>query len=265
MKSHRSAAPRPFSRVLGAALLAGVGALAAPAAQADIINFSATQNIVSGTLNAGDSLYNGGDAFRQGSYRFDVLDGPVARAAGLNGLAGALIDGANPFSCTILACPSGNLSKYFAGLNDGALVVTRDYGAAFRLDGLDFGFIAPVGDLPDGGYGQLRLTGVAADGSQISDALDFAGQDATGKFKFSNWLASSAFAGISLRSLSIDACLFTDVGDCVNSAADPAGNQAQYALDNLQVTAVPLPATPALMLLGLAGMGLVARRKRQRA
>lgn len=261
MQNHRSTAPRPRPRTLGAALLASLAALAAPAAQADIINFSATQNIVSARLNAGDSTYNGGDAFRQDSYRFDVQDGPVARAAGLNGLAGALVDGANPFNCTILACPAGNQSKYFAGLNDGALLVTRDYGASFRLDGLDFGFIAPVGGLADGNYGQLRLSAVASDGSVISAAMDFAGQDAAGQFQFRNWIAGSAFAGRSLRSLSIDACLYTDGGDCINSEADPAGNQAQYALDNLGVTAVPLPATPALLLLGLAGMGWVRRRR----
>ncbi len=39
-------------------------------------------------------------------------------------------------------------------------------------------------------------------------------------------------------------------------------NQAQFALDDLNLTEVPEPASVALMLLGLAGLGSVSRRRR---
>ena len=38
-------------------------------------------------------------------------------------------------------------------------------------------------------------------------------------------------------------------------------NQAQFAIDNIVLTAVPEPAALSMLLLGLAGMTLAARRR----
>jgi hypothetical protein len=178
----------------------------------------------------------------------------------LSGQAGALFDGANPAGCSqSFACPSGDSTHYFGGENDGSITIMRDGGVGFfNLFSLNFAFLAPLGGLPDGVYGQLRLTGLLTDGSTVSVAKDFASQDQNGAFQFAYWLLEPEFSKLNLSSVTIDACMFDGLGNCLNDANNPVG-LAQFAVDDLEVS-IPLPGTVPLLLLGMAGLAVIRRR-----
>jgi hypothetical protein len=220
-------------------VLAVAAATACSLASAGVVNFN----------GFGPDIFGGGDTLTEGSINMTVLG-----AAG--GLSGALLDGADPFSCFAAACPGGNSSLYFAGLNDGGLNIAHA-SAAINVSSLHFGFIAPLPMPGLTGFGQLVLQGLFADGSSLVTSRDFGGADAAGNFTFSQWDVSGAFANARFSSINIFACLFTDTGDCVN----PADNQAQFGVDN--ITYVPEPGTLALVGLSLAGLAAASRRRRQ--
>ncbi|HEY1151187.1 MAG TPA: NF038120 family PEP-CTERM protein [Pseudoduganella sp.] len=249
---------------LACAVLSSTAAiLAAPAAHADFISFEAVTNVVTPTLSAGDTIYTGGQSFKDSGFKMTVNDSAFWQSLGASGQAGAIFDGSNPASCNqAFSCPSGNLSHYFGGENDGSITIMRDGGVGFfSLSSLNFAFLAPLGGLPDGVYGQLRLTGLLTDGSTVTAARDFAGQDQGGNFQFANWLLDPEFSRLNLSSLTIDACMFDGAGNCLNDASAPVF-LAQFAVDDLQVE-VPLPGTAPLMLLGMAGLAAIRRRRAQ--
>jgi hypothetical protein len=249
-----------MKKLASSALICAAAVLAAPAAQADFVTFETFSNNVSATLGAKDTTYNGGQSFNTSGLTLTMSDSAFAQSLGMNGLAGAIIDGTNPFNCALLSCPSDNLTKYFGGLNDGAVTIMREGGAGFfSLSSLSFAFIAPLDGLMDVTAGQLQLTALLTDGSSVSVARDFAGQGADGKFQFDQWVLAPEFSLLHVSSLRIDACVFDASNTCINSLANPAMNQAQFALDDLAIS-VPLPGTVPLMLLGMAGLAWSRRR-----
>lgn len=215
-----------------------------------------------GTIDFEDQLLTGLDgnqSIESGGFRLTAGDSPLAQFYGFTGAAGAVYRGAS--GCGDTPCPAGNSSKFYAGLNDGSVTITSLDGPDFMFTGLDFGFLAPTPGLPDGIWGQLRLTGYLIGGGTIEAAMNFAGQNAGGDFMFKGWNMEYAFARTQLGSLNISACMYDDTGACVNSVDFPAMNLAQFAIDNLRVNDVPEPAAPALLMLGALGMALSARRR----
>lgn len=243
MKRNRSI----LKKTVAAALLGA--AFCSPAAFADIIDFEDTSRVA----------LVGGESALSGVYGFQAAVGPLAQAVGVNGAAGAVYNGG--LGCGDTPCPSGNASNFYAGLNDGSAWMTSMRHSQFSVSSLDFGFLAPLANRPDGIYGQLRLTGYLTGGGMINAAMDFAGQDAFGKFMFQNWVLDQAFSSASLGALEISACLYDDNGACNNSLDALAFNQAQFAIDNLNATDLPEPAMPAMLALGALGMALSARRR----
>ena len=106
-----------MKKLASSALICAAAVLAAPAAQADFVTFETFSNNVSATLGGTDTTYNGGQSFNTSGLTLTMSDSAFAQSLGMNGLAGAIIDGTNPFNCALLSCPSGNLTKYFGGLN----------------------------------------------------------------------------------------------------------------------------------------------------
>lgn len=246
-------APRGLKTLAGAIALAMLTALPA---MAEVINFD--QQL--------PTAYAGGETFVDSGYQLLVQDSPYAIANGwTGGAAGAIINGADVNSCDVIACPGGNASNAFLGLNDGSVKLSRLDAHAFRISSLDYAFVAPVGGLSNAVYGQLVLTGQLAGGGTISTALDFPTQNANGDFAFSNAALNSVFSHANLSGLTISACLFDGNGSCFNSADFPAMNQAQFGIDNLNVSAVPEPSAYLMMGLGLAGLGLARRRAKAAA
>ena len=228
-------------------LAAAIGAItmvAAAPAMATVIGFE----------NSGLDGLTSGDTIVESGFTLTVLDSP----AGPGGLLGAIVDGSDPLHCTITACPVGNTSRHYLGLNDGALSVARDNQQGFRLSGLDFAFVGPVGGLSNLNYGKLVLTGQLLGGGSVQAAFNFPSQNPAGDNVFAHLSQLGDLSGASLSSLTINACLFGNDSNCYF----PANNQAQFGLDNLEVAAVPEPETYAMLLGGLGVMAMLSRRRR---
>lgn len=229
-----------FYKAVAAAVF---GLTAISGAQAAVINFDGIT----------PDLFTGGASFTESGYTMTVLDGVAG-----GGLSGATVNGADSLACSIIACPGGNSSTYYAGLNDGAINFARTDALGFRVNSLDFSFIAPVGGMIDFSVGRLVLTGKGMNDVVIQTSAEF-GTQTNGQFLFSNWSVNGAFGNTVLKDFTVQACLYAQDGSCVN----PAMNQAQFALDNVNVAAVPEPSTYMMMGLGLAGLAFAARRRKQ--
>jgi hypothetical protein len=243
-----------LKKITGAALGA-LALMSATPAMAAVIDFE----------SIGPSIYGGTETLSENGYTMTVIDTPAAGPAG-TGLAGVVGNGSDPYLCAVAACPTGNGGNFYMGVNDGSLKVARGDHAAFQVSSIDYAFVAPVGGLPSYSYGQLTLLGTRADGGTIAVAYDFPVLDALGSSPFiTNSL--TAFGNISLSSLVISSCMFDGSGGCHSPLAG-SENQAQFAFDNLNVTAVtavPEPETYALMGLGLGLVGLLSRRRAKAA
>lgn len=253
---HAAARSKP-ARLLCSALISTLAAFAP--AQADTINFETIQNVTTPSLAPGDTIYNTGDAFREAGFTMQLLNSASAGSADY-GLLGAQVTGSNLDNCFALGCPVGNASKYFAGLNDAVLALSRTDALAFKISSLRFAFVAPLSGLYDFSHGQLTLTGSRPDGSSVSTSRDFGSPDSNGNYTFSDWILAPSFSNTALLSLTANACLYDAAGACITTH-DLLQNQGQFALDDLHVGVVPEPSAYLMMLLGLAGMGLLARRR----
>lgn len=226
-------------------------AMAAPL-HAEVLDF---EQVSATALLGGESLLHSG-------YVFTALEGPFTAAYGLHSGTGAVLNPYDPGTCEVMACPGGGTGKFYAGLNDGGMQLSRADGKAFSVSGLDFAFLAPV-PMSEPLSGQLVVSGTRSGGGSLSLSLDFAGQDSLGSFLFSS-AALNAFSDIQFSQVQFSACLFID-GACVNSLDQPAFNEAQFALDNITVSAVPEPSTCALLLAGLVLLSVQLARKRRAA
>jgi len=218
--------------------------LAAAPAMAATIGFEGTPDL---------PIYTGGDTYQEAGYTMTVLD-----PTGNGGLLGAIVDGSDPNRCDIIACPVGNSTHQYLGLNDGGLGFARDDQKAFTVSGLDYGFVGPIVGLPNQNYGKLVLTGQLQGGGTVQAAFDFPLQNGGGDNVFGHLSQLGGLSGASLTSLTINACLLGNDNQCYY----PAFNQAQFGLDNVEVSAVPEPETYAMLLGGLGVMAMLSRRRR---
>ncbi|TFW29941.1 NF038120 family PEP-CTERM protein [Duganella callida] len=236
-----------LKKTLTAATLGALALMGAASAMADTIDFESQS----------PTVYGGTETFTEGGYSFLVIDS-TASETGM-GFAGAIGQGSNPYQCDIAACPTGNSSNYYIGTNDGSLQIARSDGKAFRLSSLDYAFLPPIDNLGSYSFGQLTITGNTVNGP-VSASFDFPTLIG-GQSPFLTASLQSQFGNTLFSSVTIGSCVFTDALSCVS----PAGNQAQFAIDNLVLAAVPEPETYAMLGLGLAAIGLVARRRARAA
>lgn len=232
---------------LALAVAGSLALLASAPAAASIIDFE----------NEMPWIYNGGETISQAGYLLTVVDN---HGDGM-GQAGGVANGNDPTTCPLNGCPTGNNSLYYLGVNDGGLSITRSWiENTFMLRGFDFSFLAPVGDLDPGVYGQLQVSATTMGGATLSTSLDFPAVDGSGRPPFGSAMLDSAFMNTTLTSLSFRACLF-DGNACVNPGEDSLLiNQAQFGIDNIDLSEVPEPGS--IALIGL-GMGALALRRRK--
>ncbi len=204
-----------------------------------------------------------GELLSENGFDLLLLRSPIAELLDLHGGAGLIANNDDPTTCFLATCPSASTGNFLNVVNDSGVRISRSAGAAgssyFSLSSLRLAFVAPA-QVPDFQYGMLQLRGVRLDGTTFFTTASFPGQDAANNFTFGNAMLTPDFRSQVFTSLTINACLFNDAGECFNSLDNPAFGQAQFALDDISFAAVPEPASYLLMGLGISALALGRRR-----
>lgn len=211
-----------------------------------------------GFLGASDSFVHKGMLLTAASGLDDSAPGD---------LVGAIFDGNDPDMCQSLSCPVDNYSPgYYAGLNDGALIVTATQPAGLHVKSFDASFI---GAFNLNGYeqfyppvaGLLEVRGYAADGSYQWERFELAGPYPVGaEFYMAHFETSAGFASQAFANVSFFAYSCNLAGDC-DAFED---NSGQFALDNLALVTAPVP-EPSSWLMLLGGLGALTALLRRRS
>jgi hypothetical protein len=180
-------------------------------------------------------------------------------------LVGAIFDGNDPSMCQRLLCPVNNYTPgYYAGLNDGVLVIDSGQTTGMHIKSFDASFIGAFERQGDVTYpdvaGLLEVRGFTADGSYVTERFNLNGLGVVGSnFYMDHYETSAGFASHAFTEVAIFAYSCNFSGEC----AAFENNAGQFALDNVNmaITAVPEP-TSWMMLLGGLGTIAVARRRR---
>jgi hypothetical protein len=230
-----------FSRLAcGAAIVAAT--LAPLAAHAVIIDFEG---------EALTGLYFPDDSFTQNGFRMT------------QGFDAGIVDVGTGLGA---AAPTNNTTQFYTNLNDGELIFTSLNGLPFSLNGFSAAFVPLLGS-----HAPAQVIGVVAlattmTGSVFGTAFGLGDTSSTTAgspfLTFSNPANFAAFTN--LKTLEFFTCAVVNGQVCTV----PTQNNGQFALDNVNLTAVaapiPEPETTALMALGLMVLTAVARRRRSR-
>lgn len=234
--------------VAAAALVACLGN-----AQAAVITF---EESLDSPLALMAPFFGNGDEFYQNGFWLDPFSN--APGAQLGDFVGAVVDGSDPGTCVTLKCPVNNATHYYTSVNDGVLALGRMDQTGFKVNGFDASFLgAGVSTLP-AVAGLLRLQGVLADGSSLTQTYLLDGADAAGNLNFGTYQTAGAFRSTEFVLLFAFGFVCNDIGNC-NAFST---NQGQFALDNIDISVIPEPASLALATLSLGLMGAVHRRRR---
>ncbi|MEO7104999.1 MAG: NF038120 family PEP-CTERM protein [Rhodoferax sp.] len=229
--------------------------MSAGAAQATLIDFE--QPVSAGANTPFAPFLTHGDEFLQGSYYFDPFSN--APDAQFGDLVGAMVNGSDLSSCFSVLCPSNNTSTFYGSLNDGVVAFGRVDGQSFSVSGFDASFLGASGaDLPPVS-GLLRLQGFTSEGTSVDQTFQLAGPDASGALGFGSYLTSGSFASTQFATVYAFGFACSAEGACSAFSS----NRGQFALDNINVSAVPEPETALLFAMGLLAMGAAVRRRRQ--
>lgn len=231
-------------------------ALSATAAQADVITF---ENVELGAAPLVPLLTNG-DAVFDGAYYVAAYSNAPGAAPGDFSLVGNLLSPSDLSPCAGISCPTNNSTSFVLGLNDAYFALGRNDGAGFHVNSFDASFVGIPGVTYGAVSGLIRLIGVGFDDSSTVETYQLAGPNAMGSFNFSNFQTSASFASTEFSYVLAYGFACNTTGNCSAFSS----NQAQFALDNINVssvTAVPEPETWSMLVLGLAGIGAISRRR----
>ncbi len=237
---------RLFSSVLAAFLLAGQ-------AQAYVLDF---ESVDSSNAPFAPLLVDG-DVVTQGAYFINTQD--VNRGGGL---IGQLSNGSDPGSCLNGVCPGGNSTNYLSIYNDGIAHFGLTSGAPIVFGGLSAAFIRP----PEASAKANIYLAVEADRTDGSYAVYAYPLKSNGSFMDVAATGGQLLDGTGTLTSGVVSDLFVYGYYCDGISGGCSAfrtNNAQFALDDIVLTAaVPEPETYAMMLAGLGLMGIISRRRR---
>ena len=230
--------------------------LSAGAAQAAIIDF---EQPIDSPYAQSAPFFGNGDEFYQSGYYFNTFSNDPNAWPG--DLVGAMINGSDLDMCSGLVCPTNNPTSFYGALNDSVMAFGRLDGQSFAVNGFDASFIGAEGASLPAVSGLLRLQGFTSNGTYLTQTYQLAGPNVAGALGFGSYQTSGAFASTMFESVYAFGFSCNSAGSCGAFSS----NTAQFALDNLSVTAVPEPETSAMFALGLLAMGAAVRRRRQQS
>lgn len=201
-----------------------------------------------------------GDYIQSGEFYLQFFSNVPGALVGED-LAGSFIDGSYAGSCDLYACPVNNPSTYYGALNDSYVAISAAAPAGrFSIHSFDASFIgsgAALNTYP-GVAGLLRVQGFFGDGSSAYETYQLAGPSAAG-FNFGHFNTTADFAKKQFVEVAVFGFTCNTLGNC--SAF--SNNHAQFGIDNIDLTAVPEPASALLFGLGIAGLAAARRKSRQ--
>ena len=189
-------------------------------------------------------LYFPGDSFTQNGFRMT------------QGLDAGFVDvglGLAPVA------PTNNATQFYFNSNDGDLLLETANGDPFSLNGFSAAFV-PIANSnnPPQTIGIVALA-TTTTGQVFGTIFGFGDtSSATHGYPFLTFSSVADFGRFTnLRSVDFFTCAIVAGNPC----AAPTLNNGQFALDNVNVTAVPEPETLALISLGLVAIAAVRRRR----
>lgn len=187
------------------------------------------------------ALYLDGEAFVESSYTYTVK--------GDFGLVDTVA------ACSSFACPVGNATKFYYGVNDGALRLERSDLGSFGLLGFSAAYLASQRYGAGFEAGKIVVLGKNGAGTAVATASFAFAPSVVSGFPFTTYAGAALAAFADVRSVEFSACSYDAAGMCVNVNL----NLSQFALDNVQV--VPEPTTWLLWTAGLTGLAIASRRR----
>ncbi|MBT9456653.1 MAG: PEP-CTERM sorting domain-containing protein [Burkholderiaceae bacterium] len=234
---------------LAIAALAGMGA-----AQSAVITFDGLEESpFAPTLAVG--LLGDGDEFYQSNFWLAPFSNSATSLPG--DLVGAIVDGADlSNTCHSVACPTNNGTKFYTAVDDGLLAIGAMSGQTFTLNNFQASFVGAGGEVFPTTTLLLRIQGRLANNSTLTAQFNLPGQSG-GVFSFQNYATSGAFATTQFKNVIFYGLACNAQGSCSAFSSD----KGQFALDNINVSAIPEPSSWLMMGLGLAAFGAFARRR----